>query len=125
MEKTVRRFDINRYATPKNEEDRRTLSEHDYRTLKGEEALECIKGLEGLTLGDLDIERLPVLLAEGIIELRYYREGAEDIKGIKERGEKGDRVFVYFKKAERILPIALRESGERLSERFKISSEDP
>lgn len=110
MEKTVRIFDMNCYATPKNEEERRTLSEHGYRTLSGEEALECIKGIESLAVGDVKIETLPVLLAEGIIELRYYREGAKEIKKLK---EKGNSIWARFKDGgNELFPIRLRSEKE-------------
>jgi len=107
MTKNVCRFDMSYFATSKSEEDRRTLSEHGYRVLIPEEAIECIKRSENMTAGDLDIERLPVLLAKGFIELRYYK------KDVKEIGnEEGNRIFAYFKKVGRILPIALIDEEE-------------
>ena len=110
MEKIACRFDMSHYATPKNEEERRTLSEHGYRTLTGEEALECIKVMESLAVGDVKIETLPVLLAEGIVELRYYREGAKDMETLK---ESGNSIFIYLKDGgKELFPIGLRSEKE-------------
>jgi hypothetical protein len=102
---------MNRYATPKSEEERRTLSEHGYRTLNGEESLECIRGLEGLIVDDLDIKKVPTLFLRGIIELRYYRKGAKDIENLK---EKGNSIFICFKDGggKELFPIRLRSEKE-------------
>jgi hypothetical protein len=109
MEKTACRFNMSRYATPKNEEERRTLTKFGYRTLPLEEALEYAEVIKQLTVGGENIENLPKRLKEGSSELRYYKKGAKDIKG-----EEGNRIFEYIKEAERILPTALPEEGKQL-----------
>jgi hypothetical protein len=107
MTKSVCKFDMRRYATPENEEERKTLLEQGYIKLNEKKGLECIKSLEAITFGDKDIEKLPVLLSEGRVELRYYREGAKNIGK-----EEGDNIFMYDKKTGALLPIGLRSEEE-------------
>ncbi len=109
MEKTVHRFDMSRYATPKSKEERRTLTAFGYRTLSLEEALEYAESMKQLTVGGENIENLPKRLKDGSSELRYYKEGARDIEG-----EEGNRIFEYIKEVERILPTALPKEGKQL-----------
>jgi hypothetical protein len=92
MTKTACIFDMSRYATPKSEEEGRTLDKFGYRTLPLEEALEYAKIMKQLTVGDKKIKNLLERLKEGSSELRYYKEGAKDIEG-----EKGNKIFLYIK----------------------------
>ncbi len=107
MTKNACKFDMRRYATPKGEEDRRTLSEYGYRVLTDVETLDCIKVLESITARGSKVEKLPVVFAEGNIELRYYKKGAKST-GKKE----GNSIFMYDKKNGVALPILLMGEGE-------------
>ena len=106
-----RRFEMSSYARPRNDRDRQTLAEHGYRTLSTSEALKFVDGMQQMTLGDEKIGNLPDLIRDGTVELRYYKDGASDIN--KKRGkEKGNRVFVYFREVNAVLPATLRDGNE-------------